>query len=78
MAPTNNNKDWLILRRSGYPTEPIAGIPRPVDLIENVARSDNEDPNALSMKMPFETPLRSSERQAVLSHRRRTEEACPG
>src|SRR6202022_4345147 len=27
------------------PTEPIGSIPRPVDLIERVARGDNEDPN---------------------------------
>jgi 5-methyltetrahydropteroyltriglutamate--homocysteine methyltransferase len=27
------------------PTEPIGSIPRPVDLIERVARSDSEDPN---------------------------------
>src|ERR1700716_2029983 len=27
------------------PTEPIGSIPRPVDLIEQVAMSDNEDPN---------------------------------
>src|SRR6266404_7682849 len=27
------------------PTEPIGSIPRPVDLIERVARGDSEDPN---------------------------------
>src|SRR5258705_1959432 len=27
------------------PTEPIGSIPRPVDLIERVAKSDSEDPN---------------------------------
>ncbi len=27
------------------PTEPIGSIPRPVDLIESVAKSDGEDPN---------------------------------
>ena len=27
------------------PTEPIGSIPRPVDLIERVAKSDGEDPN---------------------------------
>jgi 5-methyltetrahydropteroyltriglutamate--homocysteine methyltransferase len=27
------------------PTEPIGSIPRPVDLIERVAKSEDEDPN---------------------------------
>src|SRR3981189_1748670 len=27
------------------PTEPIGSIPRPVDLIEKIAKSDSEDPN---------------------------------
>src|SRR5258708_34613031 len=27
------------------PTEPIGSIPRPIDLIERVAKSDSEDPN---------------------------------
>ena len=27
------------------PTEPIGSIPRPVDLIERVAKGDSEDPN---------------------------------
>jgi 5-methyltetrahydropteroyltriglutamate--homocysteine methyltransferase len=30
---------------SNIPTEPIGSIPRPVDLIERVARGDSEDPN---------------------------------
>src|ERR1700681_3876340 len=30
------------------PTEPIGSIPRPVDLIERVARGDSEDPNLAS------------------------------
>src|SRR5260221_9801956 len=30
------------------PTEPIGSIPRPVDLIERVAKSDSEDPNLAS------------------------------
>jgi 5-methyltetrahydropteroyltriglutamate--homocysteine methyltransferase len=30
------------------PTEPIGSIPRPVDLIERVAKGDNEDPNLAS------------------------------
>ena len=27
------------------PTEPIGSIPRPVDLIERIAKGDSEDPN---------------------------------
>jgi hypothetical protein len=27
------------------PTEPIGGIPRPIDLIERVAKADSEDPD---------------------------------
>src|SRR6202140_5415039 len=30
------------------PTEPIGSIPRPVDLIERVAKGDSEDPNLAS------------------------------
>src|SRR5260370_26899838 len=30
---------------SMIPTEPIGSIPRPVDLIERVAKADSEDPN---------------------------------
>src|SRR5260370_1707374 len=31
------------------PTEPIGSIPRPLDLIERVAKSDSEDPNLLPL-----------------------------
>jgi 5-methyltetrahydropteroyltriglutamate--homocysteine methyltransferase len=31
------------------PTEPIGSIPRPVDLVERVAKSDSEDPNLASL-----------------------------
>jgi methionine synthase II (cobalamin-independent) len=45
MGLTNNDK---ILAESGsisIPTEPIGSIPRPIELIESVAKSDFEDPN---------------------------------
>jgi 5-methyltetrahydropteroyltriglutamate--homocysteine methyltransferase len=40
MGPTNNKKCFIQI-----PTEPIVSIPRPVDLIERLAKSDSEDPN---------------------------------
>jgi hypothetical protein len=45
MRPTNNNKVLANPASFSIPTEPIAGIPRPVDLIERVAKGDSEDPN---------------------------------
>ena len=44
MGPTNSK----VLAKAGsisIPTEPIGSIPRPVDLIERVAKGDGEDPN---------------------------------
>jgi hypothetical protein len=48
------------------PTEPIGSIPRPVDLIERVAKGDSEDLiSLLSMKMRFEIPLSGLKPQAL-------------
>src|SRR6266851_2168481 len=44
MGPTNNNKVIVKPPSITIPTEPIGSIPRPVNLIEKVAKSDNEDP----------------------------------
>jgi hypothetical protein len=48
------------------PTEPIGSIPRPVDLIEKIAKGDSEEipTSPLSMKMPFETRLNGLKPQA--------------
>jgi len=35
------------------PTEPIGSIPRPIDLIERVAKADSVDPD-LAPQMPFD------------------------
>ena len=45
MGPTNNDKVLAKAESISIPTEPIGSIPRPVDLIERVAKSDSEDPN---------------------------------
>ena len=45
MEPTNNNNVLAKAASISIPTEPIGSIPRPVDLIERVARGDSEDPN---------------------------------
>jgi len=48
------------------PTEPIGSIPRPVDLIERIAKGDGEDPSLDPfMRMRFETPLNSLKPQAL-------------
>jgi len=45
MGPTNNNRALAKAASIIIPTEPIGSIPRPIDLIERVAKCDNEDPN---------------------------------
>jgi len=45
MGPTNNDKVLAKAESISIPTEPIGGIPRPIDLIERAAESDGEDPN---------------------------------
>ncbi len=45
MGPGNNNKAFAKSASIRIPTEPIGSIPRPVDLIESVAKSDGEDPD---------------------------------
>ena len=77
MGLSNNNKAFAKSASISMPTEPIGSIPRPFDLIDRVAKGGilNSLP---SMKIRFETPLSGLKPQAVLSHRRRTEEACPG
>jgi 5-methyltetrahydropteroyltriglutamate--homocysteine methyltransferase len=45
MGPTNNNKVLANAASISIPTEPIGSIPRPIDLIERVAKGDSEDPN---------------------------------
>ena len=45
MGPTNSNKVLGNPASVRIPTEPIASIPRPVDLIEKVAKGDSGDPN---------------------------------
>jgi hypothetical protein len=44
MGPTND-KVLAEAESISIPTEPIGGIPRPVDLIERVAKGDSEDLN---------------------------------
>ena len=39
------------------PTEPIGSIPRPVDLIERVARGDSEDPELAPL---YEAAIRNT------------------
>ena len=45
MGPTNNDKVLAKAESISIPTEPIGSIPRPVDLIERVAKDDSEDLN---------------------------------
>jgi 5-methyltetrahydropteroyltriglutamate--homocysteine methyltransferase len=45
MGPTNSNNLLANPSSIRIPTEPIGSIPRPIDLIERVAKSDGEDPN---------------------------------
>jgi 5-methyltetrahydropteroyltriglutamate--homocysteine methyltransferase len=45
MGPTNNNKVLDKAASISIPTEPIGSIPRPIHLIETVAKGDSEDPN---------------------------------
>jgi hypothetical protein len=49
MGPTNDNKVLAKPASISIPTEPIGSIPRPVDLIERVAKGDREDPNLASL-----------------------------
>jgi 5-methyltetrahydropteroyltriglutamate--homocysteine methyltransferase len=44
MGPSNNNIS-ASLESIGIPTEPIGSIPRPLDLIERVSKTDGEDPS---------------------------------
>jgi 5-methyltetrahydropteroyltriglutamate--homocysteine methyltransferase len=44
---------WELRDVHAIPTEPIGSIPRPVDLIERIARSDSEDPNEDPDLSPF-------------------------
>jgi hypothetical protein len=45
MSPTDNNKVLANPASFNIQTEPIGSIPRPLDLIERVAKSDGGDPN---------------------------------
>jgi hypothetical protein len=50
------------------PTEPIGSIPRPVDMIERVAKGDREDPivvSRISMMMRFEIQSSGLKPQAL-------------
>ncbi len=39
------------------PTEPIGGIPRPVDLIKRVAKGDSENPSLPALDRHIEAPV---------------------
>ena len=45
MGIINNSNVFAKVGSISIPTEPIGNIPRPVDLIEYVAKSDSEVPN---------------------------------
>ena len=45
MGPTNNSKVFAKPSSISIPTEPIGSIPRPLNLIDKVAKGDSEDPN---------------------------------
>jgi 5-methyltetrahydropteroyltriglutamate--homocysteine methyltransferase len=45
MGTINNSNELAKAESMSIPTEPIGSIPRPIDLIERVAKSDGEDPN---------------------------------
>src|SRR6266480_1501536 len=45
MGPTNNNGVFANPASIVIPTEPIGSIPRPLHLIDKVAKGDSEDPN---------------------------------
>jgi 5-methyltetrahydropteroyltriglutamate--homocysteine methyltransferase len=49
MEPTNNNKVLAKAASISIPTEPIGSIPRPIVLIDTVAKGDSEDPNLVPL-----------------------------
>jgi 5-methyltetrahydropteroyltriglutamate--homocysteine methyltransferase len=49
MGTINSNKEFAKPASLRIPTEPIGSIPRPVDLIERVAKGNSEDPNLIPL-----------------------------
>jgi 5-methyltetrahydropteroyltriglutamate--homocysteine methyltransferase len=56
MGPTND-KVLAKAESISIPTEPVGSIPRPVDLIESVAKGDSED---LNLAPPYEDAIRDT------------------